>query len=205
MELCDPIVSVLVGLGLNTKDAYSLVDKLQSFSPRFRRRVLENAGFPSEIISTLLLLLEEIDKDKVKQPELGKEAMQSETIRKPLEEKAKEEKIVDLDSKGREKIILKTYKIREKNLDAASSQMPGYASLKGYFENREMVEKWLNSIENSFNQMPVKMQEKIMSRYIQLRTIICRDKKEISSSCMRCLIGNTIDCPLFNPPKQRGK
>lgn len=204
MEICDPIISVLVGLGLNTQDAQTLVNKLQTFSPQLRRRILENSGLPAEIHSTLLLLFEE--GDETKQQELEKTTRRVETREKQLKESAKEEKLVNLKEIGdKEKIVIVPYRAKEKILSSEPNQMPGYTSPRNYFENREMVEKWLSNTEHSFNKMSLEMQEKIIPRYTQLRTIICREKKEMSSSCMGCLIGNTIDCPLFNPPKQKRK
>lgn len=66
------------------------------------------------------------------------------------------------------------------------------------FQNKEEIEKWLSDIENNFDEMPTEKQEETMPRYVQLRVLTCKDKKATSPSCIGCLIGNTIDCPLFN-------
>nr|MDO8082649.1 hypothetical protein [Candidatus Freyarchaeota archaeon] len=200
MEIVDPIISFLVGLGLNAQDAHTLVSKLQTFSPQHRRRILEDVGLPAEIHSTLLLLFEE--RDETKQLELKKTTRKLETIEKQLKDKAKEGKLEELNEiTGKEKIVIVPYKVKEQIPGAEPNHMPGYTSPNKYFENKEMVEKWLSNTERSFSQMTLEMQEDIMPRYIQLRALTCKDKKEMSSSCIGCLIGNTIDCPLFNPPK----
>lgn len=72
------------------------------------------------------------------------------------------------------------------------------ASQEINLQNKEEIEKWLSDIENHFDEMPVEKQEETMPRYIQLRVLTCKNKKETGSSCIGCLISNTIDCPLFN-------
>ncbi|WXG39798.1 MAG: hypothetical protein WED07_03065 [Candidatus Freyarchaeum deiterrae] len=84
--------------------------------------------------------------------------------------------------------------------------IPESASQEIDLDNKEEIEKWLRNTESRFEEMPVEMQEETMSRYIQLRTNICKDKMGTDSSCIGCLIGNTIDCPLFNrTSKKNGK
>ncbi|MEM3587420.1 MAG: hypothetical protein QXO71_08885 [Candidatus Jordarchaeaceae archaeon] len=80
-----------------------------------------------------------------------------------------------------------------------SEQVLGEVSL----ENKEKIKEWLNSVERSFNEMPLEKQEEVMSRYTQLRALTCKSKKEIDASCIGCLIVNTIDCPLFNRTSKR--
>ncbi|MEM2145244.1 MAG: hypothetical protein QW279_07780 [Candidatus Jordarchaeaceae archaeon] len=72
------------------------------------------------------------------------------------------------------------------------------ASQDTNLQSKEEIEKWLSDIENHFEEMPVEKQEEIMPRYVQLRVLTCKDKKATGPSCIGCLIGNTIDCPLFN-------
>lgn len=204
LEICDPIVSLLIGLGLNAKEANTLAIKLQSFPPQHRKKLLEDAGLPTEISSTLLLLFEERD-----EPDRSRFEKMSEletSIKNTQIESVNEERLVEPKKiTDKEKMVIAPYKVKEKILDPEHRQLPGYTSPNKYFENREMVEKWLNNTERSFNTMTLEMQKKTMPRYTQLRKLICRDKREMSSSCISCLIGDTIDCPLFNPPKLKRK
>lgn len=202
MEICDPIISLLIGLGLNTKEANTLASKLQRFSPQHRKKLLEDVGLPAEIRSTLLLLFEE--RDETDQSKIEK-MREIETVEDTPMETVKKERLVEPQITGKEKIVITPYKVNEKIVGYEPRQLPGYTSPNKYFENMEMVEKWLNNTERGFNKMTLEMQEKIMPRYVQLRTLICRDRKEIGSSCISCLIGDTIDCPLFNPPKPKRK
>jgi hypothetical protein len=134
-----------------------------------------------------------------------------ETVEKQSMEKAEEEKLEEL-----RKVIQKwetpnvtqevkkwetpnvTQEVKEKIPAAEQIKMPEN-TLKGAApENREEIEKWLRNTEHQYEEMPLEMQEKTMPRYIQLRTHVCKDKVGMDSSCIGCLIGSTIDCPLFN-------
>jgi hypothetical protein len=77
-------------------------------------------------------------------------------------------------------------------------RIPEHVSQEPRLETKEEIEKWLSNTENQFDGMPVEKQEETMPRYIQLRALVCKDKKETGPSCIGCLIGNTIDCPLFS-------
>lgn len=116
--------------------------------------------------------------------------------------KVKEGKLEELKKiSGEEKKVIKPYRVKEEIPSNEPDQLPGYISSKNYFENKEMVEKWLSSTERSFKDMSSEMQEETILRYTQVRTLICKNKVEMSSSCIGCLIGSTIDCPLFKTPK----
>ncbi|MFB0563974.1 MAG: hypothetical protein ACETWM_22475 [Candidatus Lokiarchaeia archaeon] len=66
-ELDEPIISLIVEFGKEPQEACTLVSKLKAFSQKYHRRILEYAGLPADVCSTLLLLFRE--KDKTKQSE----------------------------------------------------------------------------------------------------------------------------------------
>jgi hypothetical protein len=108
------------------------------------------------------------------------------------------EKTDNLSQEVEEETVNVPQEVKEDILAAEQVPMPESTSQEIDLENREEVEKWLRNIESHFEEMPVEMQEETMPRYIQLRTHICKDKIVTDSSCIGCLIGNTIDCPLFS-------
>jgi hypothetical protein len=70
-------------------------------------------------------------------------------------------------------------------------------------ENKVEIEEWLRKTENSFNEMPSETRREVMPHYTRLKLYLCKDKSQKDSACARCLIQNTIDCPLYSPAPKR--
>nr|MDO8081331.1 hypothetical protein [Candidatus Freyarchaeota archaeon] len=64
-------------------------------------------------------------------------------------------------------------------------------------KNKEEIEQWLCKTEECFNGLEPKTQEEIMINYTQLKAFLCKEKREKVPSCTRCLVQNTIVCPLY--------
>lgn len=72
-------------------------------------------------------------------------------------------------------------------------------------ENKVEIEEWLRKTESSFDEMPSETRREIMPHYSQLKLYLCKEKKQKDSACTKCLIQNTIDCPLFSIAPKRKK
>ena len=124
----------------------------------------------------------------------------NETVKEQLEEEAEELVLEALNETIREEIASAPERTESKEILVPESvQAQKYTSLESDIESTEEIEETLHSIEQYFSDLPLEKQEEIMPRYIKLRTFLCKDKKEKDFSCVGCLIGNTIDCPLFKP------
>nr|MDO8083082.1 hypothetical protein [Candidatus Freyarchaeota archaeon] len=273
-------ICLLVELGFDPQDAYTLVCELKAFSPDYHRRVLECTGLYVEARFALLHLLEELERTKPLENTRNQETLTKipsgvkavtnaniqsvaletavnlnprqaektlnakaekivETIEKPSGEKGEEKILEELrgiaqeQEKAEEKILEKLREITQVEEKVSVSQdvkedipiaehtheevtgsvsqdvkedipiaeqlhIPEHTSQEIRLENKEEIERWLSNTENHFEEMPVEKQEETMPRYIQLRTLTCKDKIGVSPFCIGCLINNTIDCPLFN-------
>lgn len=275
-------ISLLVELGIDPMDAYTLICELKTFSPEHHKRIQEIAQLYLEARSALLYLLKEIDKTKqlenaqnqenltkisyderivansntqsvTRETAINHNLQQTEKIlnenmekneenpEKPPQKTEKQilEELHEIahEQKKTEQILEKLHEITktqtEPEEEVITSQdvkedipntkltpeevtdivsqdveeinpiteqvhIPEHASQEPRLETKEEIEKWLSNTENQFELMPVEKQEEIMPRYIQLRALICKNKKDTGPSCIGCLIGNTIDCPLFN-------
>ncbi|MHA1580467.1 MAG: hypothetical protein ACTSUQ_12695, partial [Candidatus Freyarchaeota archaeon] len=124
----------------------------------------------------------------------------NETVKEQLEEEAEELVLEALNESIMEEIVSIPERTESREISVSEPvQAQKYTSLESYIESVEEIEETLHSIEQYFSDLPLEKQEEIMPRYIKLRTFLCKDKKEKDFSCVGCLIGNTIDCPLFKP------
>jgi hypothetical protein len=64
-------------------------------------------------------------------------------------------------------------------------------------QNKQEIEEWLYKTEGCFNELDPKTQEEVMINYTQLKAFLCKDMSEKNPSCKRCLVQNTIVCPLY--------
>ncbi|WXG42371.1 MAG: hypothetical protein WED07_16665 [Candidatus Freyarchaeum deiterrae] len=62
--------------------------------------------------------------------------------------------------------------------------------------NRREIEDWLCKTEGCFNDLELKTQEEVMINYTQLKSFLCKEKREKGSSCTGCLVQDTLVCPL---------
>lgn len=90
-------------------------------------------------------------------------------------------------------------KVEEKEPSGKQKVSQGYSLLEKDTESKKEMEEVLEQIEKSFSEMSLDEQEEIMPRYTKLKIFLCKDKKETDASCIKCLINETIDCPLFKP------
>jgi vacuolar-type H+-ATPase subunit H len=91
--------------------------------------------------------------------------------------------------------------VEEKKPSGKQKALQGYSSLEKDTEGRKEMEEVLEQIEKSFSEMSLDEQEEIMPRYTKLKIFLCKDRIETDASCIKCLINETIDCPLFKPQK----
>lgn len=89
--------------------------------------------------------------------------------------------------------------VKEKELLGKQKVLQEYSSLENEAESKKEMEEVLEQIEKSFGEMSLDEQEEIMPHYTKLKIFLCKDKKETDASCVKCLISETIDCPLFKP------
>ncbi|MEM3562526.1 MAG: hypothetical protein QXR19_04815 [Candidatus Jordarchaeaceae archaeon] len=90
---------------------------------------------------------------------------------------------------------------KEKKPSGKQNVFEGYSSLEKDTESKKEMEEVLGQIEKSFGEMSLDEQEEIMPHYTKLKIFLCKDKRETDASCIKCLINETIDCPLFKPQK----
>ncbi|MGQ9720920.1 MAG: hypothetical protein ACUVXA_06305 [Candidatus Jordarchaeum sp.] len=241
IELEELITSILVKSGMSLQDADTLCCKLKAFSPKYHSMILKYAGFPTELQSTVLSLLEKQDKterlEEDQNPEtctelsleeqdiasidnqsdslepvvneelqkMGKTLTEStveikDTVVKPSEEKIEEITTDESNIITNEEITTSTIQeVEEKKPVIKQKISQGYVPLENDIESKKEMQEVLQQIEKSFNKMILEEQEEIIPRYITLKTFLCKEKKEMDSSCIKCLINNSIDCPLFKP------
>ena len=141
-ELEEPIISLIVQFGKDSQEAYSLVSKLKAFSQKYHRRILEYAGLPADVCSTLLLLFRE--KDKIKQLEntqnqetLTKISSEGETITKG-----------DILTDALETVGNQSFQKAEKTLNESESEFEGVVEKQLEELVEEVILEEVNEIKN---------------------------------------------------------
>ncbi|MBS7251463.1 MAG: hypothetical protein KIH08_12880 [Candidatus Freyarchaeota archaeon] len=157
----------------------------------------DTVGIASQSVSPEFVVKGELQKteETLTEPTLQKENM----VKKTLGEKLKvvTAGTANIAAGGETATIVQ--EVKEKEPSGKQKVLQGYSSLENDAESKKEMEEVLEQIEKSFGEMSLDEQEEIMPRYAKLKIFLCKDKRETDTSCIKCLINETIDCPLFKP------